>query len=157
MASRKAVMMLVAALALVFGVSAALAQQFESNKGYYYTGDICFGGESAIADGPPQNYASVYLQNEANGACWLAQNVGEGKLALKRQLYKKVNGDWNFCVGTDWKWNTSATSFMDSDNSWGNGAPCGAGYYNSRAGGKVKYNGQTHEGHRWSGQVWFYF
>jgi hypothetical protein len=133
--------------------SSARAQVLKSTKGYYYTGDICLGGEAAIANQPPQQYVSVYTQEVLSG-CFVWKTVGAGRLGLKRALYKQVPGGWWKCRWTGWIYNTEPTSYIYRSRQWKRGAPCGSGYYQTRAWGKVYFNGQWHRGNRWSGRVW---
>lgn len=123
--------------------------------GKYDVASICLGGTSAIAEGPPQAFVDVYSQYLYGGTCWQAKNIGQGKLGMKRQIYRKVDGSWKLCSGSGWLYNASATSYMSNSHQWTGGMPCGAGYYNNLSHGKFYSNGIWHGGQRWSGQHYF--
>lgn len=133
-----------------------IAQNFSSTKGYYYVGDICFGGEAAIADQPPQLYVSAYTAGIPFG-CVLAKNVPAGALGLKWEVWwwSTWSNAWVRCRTSEWRFNASATSYMKRSKQWTNGAPCGSHWYNTRAFGKLTFNGTTHKGKRWSGKVYW--
>ena len=139
------------------GAGVAWAHLVETD-GYYGKWDvpaICLGGTSAIAEGPPQAFVDVYSQFFAANVCLQAKNIGQGKLGMKRQIFRKVDGSWKLCSGSGWLYNASATSYMSNSHQWKGGMPCGAGYYNNLSSGKFYSNGIWYGGERWSGQHYF--
>lgn len=125
---------------------AAAGQQFESQKGWFFV-DLfnCAGNEAAIADQPLQIFASVYLEYP-NAGCSVPKNAGAGDLRVKWTLQVKgVREDWTNCESRSWKYNGSATSYMDVSKQW-SGLPCGHALY--RAVGRAGFlkNGTWHVG-----------
>jgi hypothetical protein len=133
------------------------AQNLETSKGWFYTTNVCAGQEAALADEPPQIYASAFAQLVFKGVCsGIWTNIPTGDLAVKWKLYKLVQGvKWMLCRERVWDYNNTPTSFMDVSRQWKDGAPCGTGWYNNKALAKVRDGGIWHTGRRWSGKVWF--
>lgn len=136
---------------------AALAQQFDSTKGYFFKDDgVCAEVEAAIADQPLQVQVSVWTQKLLfNVGCTYATNTPGGYLGIRWQLDHWEGGIiWMECRHSDWLMNTSGTSFMKMSRSWSGSHPCGAGTYRVRGFARVFVNGTWHQGSKLAGPVY---
>lgn len=161
-----ATLVVLAALAIVpnasaeigYGIpfgKAAAAQQFESSKGWYFSSTVtCAGTEAAVADQPLQVFASNYTQFAVSGQCGgplpVPKNTQAGDLAVKWVLEHAAPNTTNFsnCRDRAWKYNSSATSYMDATAQF-SGLPCGGGLYRTKSVAKWRDgNNVWHQGSR---------
>jgi hypothetical protein len=137
-------------------VPTTASQQFEQTKGMFYTGDVCAGVTSAIADQPLQIFADVYTQFSISNACTgFAKNTSAGDLAVKWELDHWEGGIiWLVCRDSDWKVNTGSTSYMSMSKQWDGSHPCGSGRYRARTRGKVHTDSGWHKGFRQTSSIY---
>ena len=76
-------------------------------------------------------------------------------MAVKWQLDHFEGGVlWLVCRESDWKYNTSSTSYKSMSNQWSGSKPCGSGRYRARTRGKVYTSSGWHTGFRQTSSIY---
>lgn len=125
----------------------AAGQQFQQASDWFFHNiNNCAGTEGAIADGPLQVSAEVYLQFPApsDGGCGFSypKNANSGDLGVRWVLQRAAPNSTNFNKCEERQgWFTNSgykTSYMQIFRQWGDQTPCGEGQYRVRSYGRYR-------------------